>query len=104
MKQAKRLAKKYPNIKEDFKDLAKQLKKDPTTGQDSLGKDCYKVRMEISDKPGGQSGGARVIIEVKIVSQNVYILSVYDKADKSTIFDAELKLALQERLKQFPDL
>ena len=104
MSQAGKLAKKYPLIKGDFEALAKQLKKDPTTGNDSLGKDCYKVRMQITGKSGGQSGGARVIIEVKVVNKKVYVLSVYDKSDKGTIFEDELKKALKKRLKDYPDL
>ena len=104
MSQAKKLAKKYSLIKDDFAALAKQLKKDPTTGNDSLGKDCYKVRMQITGKQSGQSGAARVIIEVKVIEKKVYILSVYDKSDKGTIFDEELKKALKARLKDYPDL
>ena len=62
--EAKKLAEKYPNIREDFRELQKQLKKDAITGNYSLGQDCYKVRMAISDKNQGESGGGRVIIEV----------------------------------------
>lgn len=104
MEQAKKLAKKYPLIKGDFEQLAKQLKDDPMTGNDSMGKDCYKVRMEITGKPKGKSGGARVIIEVKVIDRKVYVLSVYDKGDKGDIFDKELNKALKKRLEQFPDL
>jgi hypothetical protein len=94
--------KKYPLIKEDFSLLQKKLRKDPQTGNDYLGKDCYKVRMQISGKPKGQSGGARVIIEVKIVDKKVYVLSVYDKADKSTLFEKELDKIIKNRFDQFP--
>jgi mRNA-degrading endonuclease RelE of RelBE toxin-antitoxin system len=103
IKQAKRLAKKYPLIKEDFNGLQKQLKHDPITGNDFMGRDCYKIRMMITGKSSGQSGGARVIIEVKIIDRKVYVLSVYDKADKADIFDNELQKALKKRLEQFPD-
>jgi hypothetical protein len=102
--QAKKLAKKYPQIKEDFKLLAKQLKKDPITGNDSLGKDCFKVRMDITGKPKGKSGGARVIVEVKVIDKKVYVLSVYDKGDQGNIFEQELKKALKKRLSDYPDL
>ncbi len=101
--EAKKLAKKYPNIKDDFFELQKILKKDPITGNISLGKDCYKVRMAISDKNSGQSGGARIIIEVKIINKKVYILSVYDKGEKGDLFDKELEKILKMRISQFPD-
>ncbi len=100
--EAKRLVKKYPNIKEDFFELQKYFKKDPITGNDFLGKGCYKVRMAITDKNAGQSGGARVIIEVKIIAQKVYVLSVYDKSEKGNLFDKELDKILKQRLEQFP--
>ena len=103
-KQAQRLVKKFPLIKGDFLELSKQLKKDPITGNDSLGKNCYKVRMKITGKPKGQSGGARVIIEVKIVDKKVYVLSVYDKGNQGNVFDKELENFLKKRLEQFPEL
>jgi mRNA-degrading endonuclease RelE of RelBE toxin-antitoxin system len=101
MEQAKKLAKKYPLIKEDFKELQNKLKKDPITGNDFMRKNCLKVRMMITGKSKCQSGGARIIIEVKIINKKVYVLSVYDKADKEDIFDKELKKALKKRLEQF---
>ena len=99
MNEAKKLVKKYPNIKSDFDELQKQLKKDPITGNDSLGKDCYKVRMAISDKNTGESGGARIIIQVKIIDKKVYVLSVYDKGDKETISDKAIDKILKEFFK-----
>jgi mRNA-degrading endonuclease RelE of RelBE toxin-antitoxin system len=43
--EAKKLLKKYPNIKDDFLELSKVLKIDPITGNDSISEHCYKVRM-----------------------------------------------------------
>ena len=40
--EARKLAKKYPNIKADFLALKDRLKKDPVTGNDSLGQQVYK--------------------------------------------------------------
>jgi hypothetical protein len=100
--EAKALAKKYPQIKNDFFELQKNLKKDPSAGSTPLGKDCYKVRMAITDKNAGQSSGARVIIEVKIIDKKVYVLSVYDKSKKGNLFDKELEKLLKKRFAQFP--
>lgn len=61
----------------------------------SLGNDCYKIRMAITSKGKGKSGGARVITFVQIIETTIYLLSIYDKADTSNISDAVLK----ERLK-----
>lgn len=101
--QARRLKKKYPNIKQDFFQLQKELKKDPITGNDYLGQSCYKLRMNLSDKNFGQSGGARVIIQVKIINKKVYVLSVYDKSEKKDLLENELDKLLKKKLNEFPD-
>ena len=56
-----------------------------------MGKDCFKVRLAISAKGKGKSGGARVITYVKIIKSMVYLLAIYDKSEKETISDSELK-------------
>ena len=96
-KEAELLKRKYPNIKEDFLELAEQLKQDPITGNASLGKDCYKVRMKISDKSKGQSGGARVIINVEVKDNDVYVLSVYDKSEIESLTDKEISSLLARK-------
>lgn len=85
----KKLSKKYPSVKTDFKVLVDSLKVDPKQGQ-PLGKDCYKIRMAIRSKGKGKSSGSRVISCVKIVAGAVYLLSIYDKSEKESISDKEL--------------
>ena len=60
-----------------------------------LGKDCYKVRMAISSKNQGKSGGARVITCVKIVDDTLYLLSIYDKSEQENIPDDEIDAVLK---------
>jgi hypothetical protein len=43
----------------------------------------------------GKSGGARVITCVKITSNKVYLLSIYDKSKKENISDKELNELLK---------
>jgi len=88
-KELKKLSKKYPSVKTDYKALVDSLKKEPKQGQ-PLGKDCYKIRMAITSKSKGKSGGSRVITCVKIVAGSVFLLSIYDKGDKESISDKEL--------------
>ena len=88
-KELKGLSKKYPSVKVDYKALVDSLKKEPKQGQ-PLGKDCYKIRMAITSKGKGKSGGSRVIICVKIVAGSVFLLSIYDKGNKENISDKEL--------------
>ena len=99
--EAKKLLKKYPNIKQDFLNLAKVLKADPITGNDYLGNGCYKVRMQITDKGDGQSGGARVIINVQVINKEVYVISTYDKGEQETIKDHILKKLLKKIFSTF---
>jgi len=88
-KELKKLSKKYPSVKNDFKALVDSLKEEPKQGQ-PLGKDCYKIRMAITSKGKGKSGGSRVIFCVKIVAESVFLLSIYDKSGKESISDKEL--------------
>ena len=88
-KHAKSIAKKHRSLKSDLEKLIASLQEDPLQGE-PLGKDCYKVRMAISSKGKGKSGGSRVITCVKIVEQTAYLLTIYDKSDKESISDKEL--------------
>ena len=89
VKNLKQLAKKYPSITDDIAKLAENLKENPLEGT-PLGKDCYKIRMAITSKNKGKSGGSRVITCVKIVAQTVILLSIYDKSEMETITDDDL--------------
>jgi hypothetical protein len=88
-KHAKSIGKKHHSFKSDLEALIGSLEQKPLQGE-PLGKDCYKIRMAISSKGQGKSGGSRLITCVKIVDQNVYLLTVYDKSDKESISDKEL--------------
>jgi mRNA-degrading endonuclease RelE of RelBE toxin-antitoxin system len=73
----KKLFKKYSSLKLEIEELGNSLELNPTQGI-SIGKNCYKIRLAIRSKNAGKSGGARVIIHVKIIKQTVYFLSIYD--------------------------
>ena len=89
-KDTKRLAKKYPSLIADLKDLRVQLTENPYLGT-PLGGNTYKVRMAITSKGKGKSGGARVITCVKIVDDAIHLLTIYDKAEISNISDEYLE-------------
>ena len=88
-RQAKRLLKKYVSFQNDLRALAGALIADPTMGT-ALGQDCYKIRLAITSKNRGKSGGARVITYVKVVGQTIYLLTVYDKSDREDLAPGEL--------------
>lgn len=89
-KQAKRLIKKYPSLKNELASLIGSLKNDPNQGT-SLGNNCFKVRMAVASKGKGKSGGARVITHLYVSEETVILLALYDKAEQSNISDAAIK-------------
>ena len=93
-REAKKLIKKYPSLKNELAKLGNQLSNDPTTGT-ALGNQCYKIRLAIRSKGKGKSGGARVITHLHVAGDTVFLLSIYDKADQENISDAELKKLLK---------
>ena len=95
----KRLAKKYPSLKDDLVQLTKILAEEPKTGV-SLGNDCYKIRFAITSKSKGKSGGGRVVTHIKISQSRVFLLSVYDKSEQEDISDK----VLAQLLKTLPEL
>lgn len=95
LKDASALQKKYPTINKDFLVLAKALKDDPIKGNDHVFNDIWKVRMIISDKGKGERGAARVIIEIKIIAKEVFVLPVYDKGEIENLTEKELKKLME---------
>jgi len=83
-RQLKRLANKYPSIYKDLDSIIDDLEINPQSGE-SLGKNLYKVRMPISSKSKGKSGGARVITYVLLKNDALYLAAIYDKSEQSTI-------------------
>lgn len=60
IKSAKAIAKRYRSFNSDYQNLIKELEENPLQGND-LGNGIFKVRMAISSKGKGKSGGARII-------------------------------------------
>ena len=88
-KQLKRLAKKYPSLKNDFAKLLESLEQEPEQGT-NLGNNCYKIRIAIASKGRGKSGGARVITHLVFKNDTVYLLTIYDKSDIENLTDKEI--------------
>jgi mRNA-degrading endonuclease RelE of RelBE toxin-antitoxin system len=96
-KELKRLAKKYPSLKNEYIKLVQNLKEHPDQGV-PLGNNCFKIRVAIASKGKGKSGGARVITYLQIVKASVYLLTIFDKSAQENIPDKEL----EELLKWIP--
>lgn len=97
-KALKRLRKRYKSIIDDVNALVLSLKEDPFQGVD-LGKNLRKIRLAITSKGKGKSGGARMITYNLVISENcgtVYLMTIYDKSEKESISDAEITSILKE--------
>lgn len=93
-RELKRLAKKHRSIKADIGELGEQLEENPTMG-DEIIKHCYKIRMAITSKNKGKSGGSRVITYVYVTQETVFLLSIYDKGEQEDISNHELKMMIE---------
>ena len=88
------MSKKYPSLKQEYFELIELLEENPEQGV-SLRDNCYKIRLSIASKNKGKSGGARVIINIVLVENNVYLLAIYDKSEKESLSDKELNELLK---------
>lgn len=95
IKQLKQVSKKYPGFTNDIGKLKVSLLQNPTQGT-PLGNNCYKVRVKITGKSAGKSGGARVITFVKLSNFRIVLVDLYDKADKDTISNKDLLALLKK--------
>ena len=86
-KEFKRLAKRYRSLVDDYEALLKSLKSNPMQGVE-IAPNIRKIRMAVSSKGRGKSGGARVITFNALVSEQdgkVYLLLIYDKSDTPNV-------------------
>jgi mRNA-degrading endonuclease RelE of RelBE toxin-antitoxin system len=97
-KELKKLAKKYLSLKTDLQILAQSLSINPVQGV-SLGNICYKIRLAITSKGKGKSGGARIITFVKVINEIVLLITIYDNSLKENITTKELNGQLKPYLK-----
>ena len=93
-RQAKKLIKKYPSLKKELLELVKDLQKNPSQGI-PLGKNCFKIRIAISSKGKGKSGGGRIITNIVVTENTVFLLTIYDKSEQENITEKELQSLLE---------
>lgn len=92
-REAKRLSKKFPSLKQELADLNETLSTEPETGT-PLGNDTYKIRLAIKSKGKGKRGGARVITYVVTNNKEVYLLTIYEKSEFDSIDDKTIKVII----------
>ena len=96
----KPLLKRYRSLESDLLQLENALIENPQLGT-PLGQNVFKIRLKITSKGRGKSGGARVItlVESAVIGMieqtsqeiTVSLLSIFDKSEIANISDKELK-------------
>ena len=97
-KELKRQGKRYVSIVDDYANLLEELYANPQLGTD-LGGGLRKIRMAITSKGRGKSGGARVItftVVVAVEETEINLLYVYDKAERASISRKEIEELLRK--------
>lgn len=97
-KEFKRLSKRYPSLLNDLKALRNEIYVNPQLGI-ALGGDLRKIRMKITSKGRGKSGGARVITFTVVVSVDeteINLLYLYDKSERDSITPKEIEELLHK--------
>ena len=96
-REAKRLNKHYASFADDYEKLIAELENNPRLGTD-LGGGLLKIRMAITSKGKGKSGGARVIsftVVVAVEETEINLLYIYDKAERASISKKEIEELLR---------
>ncbi len=99
-KEFKRLRKKYVSLKSDLQVFEKDINENPKIG-DHLGEEVYKVRIAIKSKNKGKSAGGRIItfaFYITISERKILLVTLYDKGEKDSISDAEIKRIIKDWL------
>ena len=99
-RQVRRLSKKYKSLKDDLKTFRQDLMDNPFQGVE-LGKGVRKIRLAISSKGGGKSGGARILTLTVLVSEdaNVTLLTIYDKSEINNVSDKYIESLVKDAKK-----
>ena len=93
------MAKRHCSLKSDFTSLLASLSDNPAQGIE-LFAGVRKIRMAISSKGRGKSGGARIIFTCCIRKDTLHLLFIYDKQDMDNVEDDFIRDILAQLLNQ----
>ena len=94
----KKLRKKYRSLDTDVAAVRDELSQGLKLGID-LGGGFRKIRMSITSKNKGKSGGARIIIHELVISvkeTDILFVVIYDKSDTESISTDSLKQIVKD--------
>jgi hypothetical protein len=96
-REANRLSKRYPSLRNDLTTLITSIRTNPKLGI-PLGGGVYKVRFAIKSKGKGKRGGGRIISLHFERDYELFLLSIYDKSDQETISDGRISALVEEAM------
>lgn len=97
-REVKRFARHYASFLHDLRNFEEELKQNPQLGTD-LGNNIRKIRMQVTSKGKGKSGGMRVIsvnVYASVTETTINLLYIYDKKEKSTIKKQEIVALMRQ--------
>ncbi len=106
-REAKKLIKKYPSLKNELSIFEDSLIKKPDQGKLIL-ENVYKIRIAVKSKGKGKSGGLRVITYLIITKKDderiqVFLLSIYDKSDIENLPEPQINKIISDLQKEFQE-
>ena len=106
-REAKKLIKKYPSLKNELSIFEDSLIKKPDQGKLIL-ENVYKMLIAVKSKGKGKSGGLRVITYLIITKKDderiqVFLLSIYDKYDIENLPEPQINKIISDLQKEFQE-
>lgn len=106
-REAKKLLKKYRSLRQELEELSTKLIQNPLEGIE-ITENTFKIRLAVKSKGKGKSGGMRVITYVYEVNKeleviDIYLLSIYDKSEYSTVSEKILKDIITEIEREYTE-
>lgn len=99
-RQLKVLGKRHRSLKSDISEFINSLKQNPLQG-DEIAPNIRKIRLAITSKGKGKSGGARIItytIMASIEKGLIYLVYIYDKSDYESVDEKKIQELLKRDL------
>jgi|GEM_PF-5791958 len=85
-RQARRLAARYPSLRDDLRRLASELRE-----QSSVESGLYKIRLEVRSRGKGKGRGARILAYAILPERTIYLLTIYTRKRIDALSDRDLR-------------
>jgi mRNA-degrading endonuclease RelE of RelBE toxin-antitoxin system len=104
-KQARKLEKKYRQLRSDLQPILTQIQMGEIIGDrlEGIGAEVFKVRVRNSDANRGKSGGYRVIYWLEL-PELVVLLDIYSKSDRDDVEIATIQNIIAEFEQQIDEM